>query len=80
MSSPRNPIPTQDEIPSDIINGYIERAQSEMDAQGISSKAITPFRLQRIFELSEGQSLKANIAPVKNNAQLAAGIAVAFHV
>jgi pseudouridine-5'-phosphate glycosidase len=74
-----NPIPADDEIPSNIINGYIETAQSEMAAQGISGKAVTPFLLQRIFELSEGRSLKANIALVKNNARLAADIAVAFH-
>ena len=74
-----NPIPADDEIPSNIIDGYIETAQSEMAAQGISGKAVTPFLLQRIFELSEGRSLKANIALVKNNARLAADIAVAFH-
>lgn len=54
-------------------------AQSEMGMQGISGKAVTPFLLQRIFVLSEGRSLKANIALVKNNARLAADIAVAFH-
>ena len=74
-----NPIPADDEIPSNIIDGYIETAQSEMAAQGISGKAVTHFLLQRIFELSEGRSLKANIALVKNNARLAADIAVAFH-
>ncbi|EAQ08229.1 hypothetical protein SKA53_10904 [Yoonia vestfoldensis SKA53] len=40
---------------------------------------MTPFLLQRIFELSGGQSLKANIALVENNAWLAAEIAAAFH-
>lgn len=74
-----NPIPAEDEIPCHIINGYIEMAQSEMGMQGISGKAVTPFLLQRIFVLSEGRSLKANIALVKNNARLAADIAVAFH-
>lgn len=74
-----NPIPADDEIPSNIINGFIETAQSEMAARGISGKSVTPFLLQRIFELSEGRSLKANIALVKNNARLAADIAVAFH-
>ncbi|MBA5764744.1 pseudouridine-5'-phosphate glycosidase, partial [Vibrio sp. 404] len=38
-----------------------------------------PFLLQRIFELSEGRSLRSNIALVKNNARLAADIAVALH-
>jgi len=74
-----NPIPKSDEIPAGIINAYIATAQSEMEAQGIQGKAVTPFLLQRIFELSDGESLKANIALVKNNARLAADIAVAFH-
>jgi pseudouridine-5'-phosphate glycosidase len=36
---------------------------------------VTPYLLQRIFELTEGKSLEANIALVRNNAKLAAGIA-----
>jgi pseudouridine-5'-phosphate glycosidase len=74
-----NPIPVDDEIPAEIMNGYISAAQAEMAAQGVSGKQVTPFLLQRIFELSNGESLKANIALVKNNARLAADIAVAFH-
>jgi len=74
-----NPIPVADEIPAEIMNGYISTAQAEMTAQGVSGKQVTPFLLQRIFELSNGDSLKANIALVKNNARLAADIAVAFH-
>jgi pseudouridine-5'-phosphate glycosidase len=74
-----NPIPAENEIPADVINGYIRTAQSEMETRGISGKEVTPFFLQRIFELSGGESLKANIALVKNNARLAAEIAVAFH-
>lgn len=74
-----NPIPVSDEIPAQIMRGYIATAQAEMTAKGISGKAVTPFLLQRIFELSNGESLTANIALVKNNARLAADIAVAFH-
>ncbi|MGC1505587.1 MAG: pseudouridine-5'-phosphate glycosidase [Sulfitobacter sp.] len=74
-----NPIPVDDEIPAEIMNGYISTAQAEMTAQGVSGKQVTPFLLQRIFDLSNGESLKANIALVKNNARLAADIAVAFH-
>ena len=74
-----NPIPVDDEIPAEIMNGYISTAQAEMTAQGVSGKQVTPFFLQRIFELSNGESLKANIALVKNNARLAADMAVAFH-
>lgn len=74
-----NPIPKNDEIPSKIMNAYIATAQAEMTSHGISGKGVTPFLLQRIFELSNGDSLKANIALVKNNARLAADIAVEFH-
>ncbi|MEQ3630898.1 MAG: pseudouridine-5'-phosphate glycosidase, partial [Sulfitobacter sp.] len=45
------------------------------DAQGVSGKGVTPFLLQRIFELTEGRSLTANIALVRNNARLGAQIA-----
>ncbi len=74
-----NPIPKLDEIPTAIIRAYIKTAQCEMEAKRISGKGVTPFLLKRIFELSDGKSLIANIALVKNNARLAADIAVQFH-
>ena len=71
-----NPIPVSDEISTEIINQYINQAQKEMEEKGVSGKEVTPFLLQRIFELSDGESLKANIALVKNNASLASEIAI----
>lgn len=73
-----NPIPADAEIPRDQIAPFIEQALAESDALGISAKAVTPFLLQRIFELTQGKSLTCNIALVKNNARLAAGIACAL--
>lgn len=70
-----NPIPKADEIAAEILAPIIAQAQSEADLQGVSGKAVTPFLLQRIFELTEGRSLTANIALVRNNARLAAQIA-----
>jgi pseudouridine-5'-phosphate glycosidase len=70
-----NPIPQDDEIPADRLAPVIAQAQLEADAEGISGKAVTPFLLKRIFELTEGRSLQANIALVRNNARLAAAIA-----
>ena len=70
-----NPIPKDAEIPQEVINPIIEQALSEADAQSISAKAVTPFLLGHIFELTEGASLTANIALVLNNAKLAAKIA-----
>lgn len=71
-----NPIPKEDEIPSKILAPVIEQALKEARDQGIQAKEVTPFLLGRIYELTEGRSLTANIALVLNNARLAAQIAV----
>lgn len=73
-----NPIPAEAEIAREVIGPVIEAALAEAQAQGIAAKAVTPFLLQRIFELTEGRSLVANIALVLNNARLGAAIAVAM--
>ncbi|UWQ76740.1 pseudouridine-5'-phosphate glycosidase [Leisingera sp. M658] len=70
-----NPIPADAEIAAEELAPVITQAQSEADEQGISGKDVTPFLLRRIFELTEGRSLTANIALVRNNARLAAKIA-----
>ena len=73
-----NPIPHDAEIPRAEIDPFINQALGEAAAQGITAKAVTPFLLQRIFELTQGRSLTCNIALVKNNARLAAQIARAL--
>ena len=73
-----NPIPEADELPRAVILPHIEAALTEAGAKGIAAKSVTPFLLQRIFELTEGRSLTANIALVLNNARLAAEIARAL--
>lgn len=70
-----NPIPEKAEIPAATLAPHIARAQAEADTQGIAAKEVTPFLLRRIFELTEGATLDANIALVLNNARLAAAIA-----
>ncbi len=70
-----NPIPPEAEIPRAEITPLIETALAEAAAQGIAAKAVTPFLLARIFELTSGRSLAANIALVLNNARLASRIA-----
>lgn len=73
-----NPIPAAHEIPSTEMAPVIETAIAESDTQAIAAKNVTPFLLQRIFELTEGRSLDCNIALVQNNARLAAKIAIAL--
>lgn len=71
-----NPVPAESEIASEVITPFITTAIAEADTQNIAAKNVTPFLLQRIFELTDGQSLNTNIALVLNNARLAAAIAV----
>lgn len=73
-----NPVPLEDEISLQVMAPVIAQAQAEAAAQGISGKAVTPFLLGRIFELTDGRSLMTNIALVMNNARLAAQIACAL--
>ena len=70
-----NPIPIAHEISRDIIEPIIKLATSELRKQNILAKDITPFLLSRVFELTDGLSLKANKELVFNNATLAAKIA-----
>lgn len=73
-----NPIPEVDEIPFDEMNRFIGTAIQAAKARSISGKAVTPFLLSHIYEITEGRSLSANIALVRNNAALAARVAVAL--
>ena len=73
-----NPVPAEDEIPAAEIEILIAKAVAEAHAAGISGKAVTPYLLSRMLELTEGRSLKTNIALVLNNARLATRIAVAI--
>ncbi len=70
-----NPIPVADEIAVEILAPILEQAQREANEKEVLAKDVTPFLLQRIFELTDGASLRANIALVKNNARLASEIA-----
>lgn len=74
-----NPIPDEDEIPADEIEVIIEQALADMEARGIHGKDATPYLLGRIVEITEGESLVANIALVKDNARLGAQIATEYH-
>jgi len=72
------PVPTEDEIPPDEIEGAIAQATREAEAQGVAGAALTPFMLARLAELTQGQSVRTNISLLLNNAHIAARIAVAL--
>jgi len=73
-----NPIPVEFEMESATIEPLIVQAVAEAKTQGISGKRLTPFLLEKIVEISGGDSLESNIALVKHNARLAAAIASAY--
>ncbi len=70
-----NPIPVADEIPRAEIDQAIAIALADAETQDITGKAVTPFLLDRIYHLTEGRSLTANVSLALNNARLAARIA-----
>jgi pseudouridine-5'-phosphate glycosidase len=74
-----NPVPEQSAMPAEEIDAIIRQALGEADAQGVKGKAVTPFLLARIKELTGGRSLATNIALVKHNALVGARLAVALN-
>jgi pseudouridine-5'-phosphate glycosidase len=71
-----NPIPLDHALEEAAIEERIAEAVAEAKEQGVGKKEATPFLLKRVVELTEGKSLQANIALIKNNAMLAAQAAV----
>ena len=71
-----NPIPEQAAMPAAELEAVIGEACRDAERAGILGKALTPFLLKSINEATGGGSLKANLALVRNNAVLAARIAV----
>lgn len=72
------PVPEEAEIPASEIEPVIEQAVNEAEAQRLRSAEVTPFLLKRIAELTGERSLQANLALLRNNAAVAAQIAVAL--
>ncbi len=73
------PVPVEDEVPAYEIEDAINEALAAAARQGISGKAVTPFLLSRIAERTEGRTLRANIALLRNNARIAGEIACALN-
>lgn len=72
------PLSPEEEIPREKIDGAVARARREAHEQGIHGQPLTPFLLARLAELTNGASLKANLALLLHNAKLAARIACAL--
>ena len=73
-----NPVGEADALPEAEIEAAIAAAVGEAEAAGIAGKAATPYLLRRLVEITGGRSLTANMALIRNNARLAAEVAVAL--
>ena len=71
-----NPIPEQYQMDYDVITRVVDEAVKEAEFKGIKGKETTPFLLAKVKEITEGESLEANIQLVYNNAKVGAQLAV----
>ncbi len=72
------PVPAPDEVPASVLQNALDRALTEANSNGIGGRELTPFLLRRLGELSDGATLRANIALLENNARVAGEIARAL--
>ena len=72
------PIPEADALDADRVWAVVEAAQRDADASGLRGAPVTPFVLERIATATEGESIPANLALARHNAEVAAQIAVAW--
>ena len=75
-----NPVHPDDAMDNLFIEEAISKSLEEATKKNIEGKEVTPFLLERISQLTKGESLKSNIALVCNNARLGAKIALAYQV
>jgi pseudouridine-5'-phosphate glycosidase len=72
------PVPEADAMDASLAEQAINQATREADEVGIFGPASTPWLLQRVKELTDGASLKANVSLLENNAKTAGEIAAAL--
>lgn len=70
-----NPIDERYEIPKEMVEKILERIENELIEKGIKGKEVTPYMLKRLFQESEGKTIKANLKLLSDNIFLASEIA-----
>lgn len=73
-----HPLPVEDALDAAEVEGHIKQALIDMADEGVSGKAVTPYLLSRMKDVTQGRSLAANLALIRNNALAGARIAVAL--
>ena len=73
-----NPIPVADELPAESYERALATALADAERQQVRGRDVTPFLLGRLRALSAGESVRANLALLRNNARVAAQLATAL--
>lgn len=73
-----NPVPVEEQLDPSLLDGVVEQAWSALEEQGVQGQEVTPFLLEFIRRATGDASLNANVALYRNNARVAAQIAVAL--
>jgi pseudouridine-5'-phosphate glycosidase len=69
------PVPSAAEVPEEALKKILDQSLSEAEQSNVTGRELTPFLLTRMAQLSEGATLRANIALLEHNARVAARIA-----
>jgi len=69
------PCPAESEVPAEVVETALTAALARAEAAGVSGKSLTPYLLEQISLTTEGATLRANLALLRNNARVAAEIA-----
>jgi len=72
------PCPEDAQVPREEVESALQQAEAEANASGLSGKEVTPRILSRLVELTDGMTLRANLALLRNNAAIAADVAIAL--
>lgn len=73
-----NPIPEADEMPRELYDRALRQALDAALTQGVRGRDVTPFLLERMRAVTGGDSVRANLALLRNNARVAARLAGAL--
>lgn len=72
------PVPFEEAMPADAVESAIQAALAQAEQEGVRGREVTPYLLARLVQLTGGESLRANVALLRNNAAVAAQIAAAI--
>jgi pseudouridine-5'-phosphate glycosidase len=72
------PPPVEEALEAEVVDRAIRRALRRAEEEGVRGKGVTPFLLRAVAEETGGRSLEANVALLRNNARVAASVAVAL--